>query len=104
MRGLIAVFLVWLGLGGGVSADEGRATAKSALEALGRDRGEAFRANVVDSTLNSFVFEITGTSDKIDAFADLMRPLGLAEIARTGVAALLRGDGGHRGRLLAIQV
>ncbi len=52
---------------------------------------EIFRANVVDSTLGSFVFEITGAPDKIDAFADLMRPLGLVEIARTGVAALLRG-------------
>jgi len=52
---------------------------------------DIFRANVVDSTLNSFVFEITGAPDKIDAFADLMRPLGLTEIARTGVAALSRG-------------
>ena len=53
---------------------------------------DIFRASVVDSTLESFVFEITGAPDKIDAFADLMRPLGLSEIARTGVAALLRGD------------
>jgi acetolactate synthase-1/3 small subunit len=53
---------------------------------------DIFRANVVDSTLGSFVFEITGAPEKIDAFADLMRPLGLAEVARTGVAALLRGD------------
>ena len=53
---------------------------------------DIFRANVVDSTLNSFIFEITGAPDKIDAFADLMRPLGLIEVARTGVAALLRGD------------
>jgi len=53
---------------------------------------DIFRANVVDSTLNSFIFEITGAPEKIDAFADLMRPLGLSEIARTGVAALLRGD------------
>ena len=52
---------------------------------------DIFRAKVVDSTLSSFVFEITGTPDKIDAFADLMRPLGLTEIARTGVAALMRG-------------
>ena len=52
---------------------------------------EIFRANVVDSTLESFVFEMTGTSEKIDAFADLMRPLGLVEVARTGVAALSRG-------------
>jgi acetolactate synthase-1/3 small subunit len=53
---------------------------------------EIFRANVVDSTLASFVFEITGTPEKIDAFADLMRPLGLVELARTGVAALARGS------------
>ncbi len=52
---------------------------------------EIFRANVVDSTLESFVFEMTGAPDKIDAFAELMRPLGLREIARTGVAALARG-------------
>ncbi|KPP87266.1 MAG: acetolactate synthase I regulatory subunit IlvN [Rhodobacteraceae bacterium HLUCCA08] len=63
----------------------------------GEDRVEAlrladvFRANVVDSTLESFVFEITGTPEKIDAFADLMRPIGLVEMARTGVAALSRG-------------
>ncbi len=53
---------------------------------------DIFRANVVDSTLESFVFEITGASEKIDAFAELMRPLGLQEVARTGVAALSRGD------------
>ena len=52
---------------------------------------EIFRANVVDSTLESFIFEMTGMPDKIDAFAELMRPLGLIEIARTGVAALARG-------------
>jgi acetolactate synthase I/III small subunit len=53
---------------------------------------DIFRANVVDSTLESFVFEITGTPEKIDAFAELMRPLGLVEVARTGVAALARGS------------
>ncbi|SLN13252.1 Acetolactate synthase isozyme 3 small subunit [Pseudoruegeria aquimaris] len=52
---------------------------------------DIFRANVVDTTLESFIFEITGTGEKIDAFAELMRPLGLVEIARTGVAALSRG-------------
>ena len=68
------------------------------VEGEGEKRVEAlrladiFRANVVDSTLASFVFEITGTPDKIDAFADLMRPLGLSDIARTGVAALPRGS------------
>ncbi len=52
---------------------------------------DIFRANVVDSTLESFVFEITGTPEKDRAFADLMRPLGLVDVARTGVAALSRG-------------
>ena len=52
---------------------------------------DVFRAKVVDSTLVSFTFELTGTPEKIDAFADLMVPLGLEEIARTGVAALSRG-------------
>ena len=52
---------------------------------------EIFRADVVDSTINSFVFEITGKYDKIDAFIDLMKPLGLSEVSRTGAAALARG-------------
>jgi acetolactate synthase-1/3 small subunit len=52
---------------------------------------DIFRANVVDSTLESFVFQITGSPEKIDAFAELMRPLGLIEMARTGIAALSRG-------------
>lgn len=53
---------------------------------------DIFRANVVDSTLESFIFEITGTSQKIEAFIDLMMPLGLIDISRTGAAALLRGS------------
>ncbi|MAO01164.1 MAG: acetolactate synthase small subunit [Roseovarius sp.] len=67
------------------------------VEGTGDKRVEAlrladiFRANAVDSTLTSFVFEITGAPEKIDAFAELMRPLGLVEMARTGVAALPRG-------------
>ena len=52
---------------------------------------DVFRANVVDSTLDSFTFEVVGSPEKIDAFADLVRPLGLSEMARTGVAALSRG-------------
>ena len=52
---------------------------------------DVFRASVVDTTLESFVFELTGDPDKIDAFVDLMRPLGLMEVARTGVAAIARG-------------
>ena len=52
---------------------------------------EAFRARVVDATPNSFVFELTGRTEKIDAFVGLMRPLGLKEVSRTGVAAIARG-------------
>ena len=52
---------------------------------------DIFRASVVDSTLKSFVFQITGAPEKIDAFAELMEPLGLNEIARTGIAAIARG-------------
>lgn len=65
-------------------------TGEKRVEAL--RLADIFRASVVDSTLNSFVFEITGAPEKIDAFADLMRPLGLIEVARTGVAALPRGE------------
>ena len=52
---------------------------------------DAFRARVVDATTESFVFEMTGATDKLDAFIELMRPLGLAEVSRTGVAAMARG-------------
>jgi acetolactate synthase-1/3 small subunit len=56
--------------------------------------GDIFRTNVVDSTIQSFVFEIVGNSQKVDAFIELMRPLGLAEVSRTGIAAIARGTGG----------
>jgi acetolactate synthase-1/3 small subunit len=52
---------------------------------------EAFRASVVDATTDHFVFEITGRVSKIDNFIALMKPLGLVEAARTGVAAIGRG-------------
>ena len=52
---------------------------------------EAFRARVVDATPESFVFEITGKTEKIDAFISLMNPLGLQEVSRTGSAAISRG-------------
>ena len=52
---------------------------------------EAFRARVIDATTGSFVFELTGATDKLDAFIALMRPLGLLEVSRTGVAAIARG-------------
>jgi acetolactate synthase-1/3 small subunit len=56
--------------------------------------GDIFRANVVDSSAQSFVFEVVGGSEKIDAFIDLMRPLGLVEVSRTGCAAIARGPFG----------
>ncbi len=52
---------------------------------------DAFRARVIDTTAESFVFELTGATEKIDAFVELMRPLGLAEVSRTGIAAIARG-------------
>lgn len=52
---------------------------------------DVFRAHAVDSTLESFVFEITGNSGKVDAFIELMRPLGLIDVSRSGVAAISRG-------------
>ena len=52
---------------------------------------EAFRARVVDATTDSFVFELTGDTEKINAFIGLMKPLGLTEVSRTGVAAIARG-------------
>ena len=52
---------------------------------------EAFRARVIDTTHTSFVFEVTGAAQKIDAFIDLMKPLGLVEVSRTGVVAISRG-------------
>lgn len=52
---------------------------------------EAFRAQVVDATTEHFIFEITGRISKIDNFINLMKPLGLVEVARTGAAAIARG-------------
>jgi acetolactate synthase-1/3 small subunit len=55
---------------------------------------DAFRARVIDATTESFVFEITGASDKIESFVALMLPLGLVEVSRTGVVAIARGPEG----------
>jgi len=55
---------------------------------------DAFRARVVDATTESFVLEMTGNGDKIDAFVALMRPIGLAEVSRTGAVAIARGPKG----------
>jgi len=55
---------------------------------------EAFRARIIDTTTESFVFEVTGSSDKIESFINLMLPLGLVEVSRTGVVAIGRGAEG----------
>ena len=64
-------------------------TGEKRIEAL--RLADVFRAKVVDTTLSSFVFEITGTSDKVDSFITLMRECGLVEVGRTGVVAIARG-------------
>ena len=63
--------------------------------------GDIFRCNVVDSTTDSFVFEVVGSSEKIDAFISLMKPLGLVEVSRTGVVAIARGSVGMDGEATA---
>src|ERR1700745_3629916 len=55
---------------------------------------DAFRARVIDATTESFVFEITGNSAKINQFVALMLPLGLIEVSRTGIVAISRGAEG----------
>ena len=52
---------------------------------------EVFRARVVDATTQSFVFELTGSSEKIDSFIGLMRELGLVEVGRSGIVGMMRG-------------
>ncbi len=55
---------------------------------------EAFRAKTIDATIESFIFELTGAPEKIDDFVELMRPVGLVEFSRTGIAAITRGAEG----------
>lgn len=72
----------------------------------GHERVEAlriadiFRARAVDGTTESFVFEITGSTAKIDAFIGLMEPLGMVDISRTGVVAILRGEKAMKTKLV----
>ena len=67
------------------------------VASVGEKRVEAlriadiFRANVIDATNESFVFEVVGATDKVDAFIKLMEPLGLVDVSRTGVVAIARG-------------
>ena len=66
-----------------------RGTGEPRVEAL--RLADAFRARVIDAGTENFVFEITGASEKIESFISLMLPLGLVEVARTGVVAISRG-------------
>jgi acetolactate synthase-1/3 small subunit len=69
-----------------------RGTGEHRVESL--RLADAFRARVIDATTESFVFELTGNTGKLDQFIELMRPLGLVETSRTGVAAIARGPEG----------
>jgi acetolactate synthase-1/3 small subunit len=64
-------------------------TGEKRVEAL--RLAEAFRAQVIDASTEHFVFEITGRLSKVEQFIALMQPLGLVEVARTGIAAISRG-------------
>ena len=66
-----------------------RGTGAERVEAL--RVSDIFRAKVIDTSHESFVFEVTGAPAKIDSFVDLMRPLGLVEVSRTGVLSIQRG-------------
>ena len=52
---------------------------------------DIFRAKVVDTSITSFIFELTGPPEKIDSFVALMRELGLVEVGRTGIVGMMRG-------------
>lgn len=65
------------------------ATGDKRIEAL--RTADIFRARVIDSTPESYVFEVTGSTEKVNAFIDLMRGLGMIDLSRTGVAAMSRG-------------
>ena len=80
-----------------VGSSVGRELALVKVRAVGEKRveslriAEIFRARVVDTSIESFVFEMTGTAEKLDAFVRLMRPLGLVDFSRTGAVAITRG-------------
>ena len=69
-----------------------KATGNKRVESL--RIADIFRARAIDSTDNSFVFEISGSTDKLNAFINLMLPLGLIDVSRTGVVAIARGSEG----------
>ena len=66
-----------------------RSSGEKRVEAL--RLADVFRAKVIDAKLDSFVFEVTGTTDKVDSFINLMGGLGLVDVGRTGIVAMTRG-------------
>jgi acetolactate synthase I/III small subunit len=62
-----------------------------------RSRGEVinivdiFRGKIIDVSRRSYVIEVTGTEDKINALIELLKPIGIKEIVRTGKVAMFRG-------------
>jgi acetolactate synthase I/III small subunit len=66
-----------------------KGTGEKRVEAL--RLADVFRAKVIDAKIDSFVFEVTGTSDKVKIFVDLMGALGLVDVGRTGIVAMTRG-------------
>ncbi len=71
------------------------------MSATGRKQPLVFsdiRSRVVDSSHDHFTFEMTGRTDKLDMFIELMLPLGLVDVSRTGVVAISRGESGLLGR------
>ena len=79
----------WHGLERELALVKVRSTGSERVEAL--RVSDIFRARVIDTTHESFVFEVSGAPNKIDAFVELMRPLGLVELSRTGVLSITRG-------------
>ena len=69
-----------------------KGTGEHRLEAL--RLADVFRARPVDTTTESFIFELTGPPDKIDSFIALMREIGLVEVGRTGIVGMMRGSEG----------
>jgi acetolactate synthase-1/3 small subunit len=66
-----------------------KGTGEKRVEAL--RLADVFRAKVIDAKTDSFVFEVTGTSDKVKTFVGLMSALGLVDVGRTGIVAMTRG-------------
>ena len=66
-----------------------KGTGEKRVEAL--RLAEIFRAKVIDTKTDSFVFEVTGASEKVQTFVELMGSLGLVDVGRTGIVAMTRG-------------